>query len=117
MSATALQFRSEAERRQLSDRRRVCLLDYAYRTGQVQDLRSGFDRRDLLKIPCPSCHAPLFGNRNRGRRLILAMNFVTYIRDAELGEPYLCPHCETRYDKQALLQQQDLLRMRRTMGR
>jgi hypothetical protein len=111
MKATALQFRSEAERRVLADRRRVSLLECAYHGNGTRDRRSGFDRREILKILCSTCNRPLFGTRDESRRLVLCANYFDYIERWTPGDLYACPHCGTQYEKQALVEQQDAMLM------
>lgn len=113
MNASAVQPRVEAERRLEHDRRRMCLLEYAYDRRGSKNRRSGFDRREILRILCHSCHRPLFGLRTNGRRLSLNPGYLEYLKEASLGKLYSCPHCNTKYEKCAIQLEQDSLLLRR----
>jgi len=97
-----------AERRNFTERRRVCLLDYIHGDKTLDNLRSGLDRRLAIKLLCSGCHKPLFATRDADRRLILSDRFSEYVSKVD-RETYDCPACGAAVPKQVLQQQQDEL--------
>ena len=97
-----------AERRNLTERRRVCLLDYIHGNKAANNLRSGLDRRLAIKLLCSRCRKPLFATRNADRRLILSDRFFEYVSEVD-HESYDCPSCGATVPKQVLQRQQDEL--------
>ena len=97
-----------AERRNFTERRRVCLLDYAHGGKAVSDVRSGLDRRLAIKLLCDGCHKPLFATRDADRRLVLSDRFFEYASEAS-NRSYNCPCCGATTAKPTLQRQQEEL--------
>jgi hypothetical protein len=108
MSCQPMQQLFNAERRQYTERRRVCLLEYAPGEQASCDARSGFDRRLAIRIQCLMCGKLLFATRDAERPVILSDRFFLFASKPAVST-YLCPCCGAAAERCALQQQQEEL--------
>jgi hypothetical protein len=108
MTGQLVQQLISAERRQFSERRRVCLLAYVSGEIPLSNTRSGFDRRLAIKLLCTSCGKLLFATRDADRRLVLSDRYHKFALESE-SRWYYCPSCGFSADRLALQRQQEEL--------
>jgi hypothetical protein len=101
-----MQQQFNAERRQYTERRRVCLLEYAPGDQAAREARSGFDRRLAIRLQCRLCGKLLFATRDADRHVILSDRFFQFTSKSEVST-YLCPHCGAAAERCELQQQQE----------
>jgi hypothetical protein len=106
MTCQLVQQLISAERRNYSERRRVCVLAYIRGEMPMCNTRSGFDRRLAIKLLCSNCGKPLFATRDADRRLVLSDRYYKFALEPE-NRWYSCPGCGASADRLALQQQQD----------